>query len=463
MRFALRSFGEKRTPTVLCSALVFFSRRKEGTLFAFLVVNYYVDTPDERQNDHFIQTFPPSLLHFSFISVVSRAHKIYSSINFRPYSERSKRERKKDVSTIEIMDSATETTANDVDIIEWITTPSTMVGIAIVLAFFWCIVLEISKKYIYNQLSKQSWWKKHAVKPTIGMMQNFGYPKEPNEQFRLGVTESMARDFYAFLTTLCFQHGISALPMIPVVVYGWNDASIHWKIAFVIGTLSDVGFDIYDSIKSSLRTFVPNHSSPLPVDFWVVIVALHHTLALSLVLPMNTRYIQLEAYHQTVTSLLLAASLCYTAGCYKFTLDVKSSVGFLQYKLIVVFQLLVILYTRLYLWFPAAYSLIKHFKSQNDMLFFGVSCVIGFIFSVFNLLLVVDALGAAVKWLPRTKPIKTEEEEYELARDSTIGTGPSTAFAVVQRIMRRRKFKAVAHSVMAINKMKKLQKIQKMQ
>ena len=91
------------------------------------------------------------------------------------------------------MDGGTETTANDVDaIIEWITTPSTMVGIAIALAFFWCVVLEVSKSFICNQLSKQSWWKKHAVKPTIGMMQNFGYPKEPTSQFPLAVTESMA-------------------------------------------------------------------------------------------------------------------------------------------------------------------------------------------------------------------------------------------------------------------------------
>jgi hypothetical protein len=64
--------------------------------------------------------------------------------------------------------------------------------------------------------------------------------------------------------------------MCPVVFYGWVQVLETTHILFVLGTLSNVGFGIYDAIKSTLLTFT-KHSNPLPVEFWVVIVALHHT------------------------------------------------------------------------------------------------------------------------------------------------------------------------------------------
>jgi len=67
----------------------------------------------------------------------------------------------------------------------------------------------------------------------------------------------------------------------------------------------------------------------------------------------------------------MAASVCYLAGCYKFTLDVKGSrVDFFKYKLIVLFQLGVILYTRVYLWFPRSLSLRAYIRDKNDTSFF---------------------------------------------------------------------------------------------
>ena len=187
-----------------------------------------------------------------------------------------------------------------------------MCTIAVCLAIGWGIVLEVSKKRICDYLPHTSWWK-FALEPMKGMMINFGYPKRPTEKFPNAITDSMACDSYTFLVTLCFQHFVSALPMIPVLVCGWDDASDTVKSLFILGTLSDVGFDIYDSCKSTFRAFA-NHPNPLPLDFWIILVAMHHSTALSLVLPMNQKYIHRTEYHQTAVSLLMAASLCYGAG-----------------------------------------------------------------------------------------------------------------------------------------------------
>jgi len=327
---------------------------------------------------------------------------------------------------------------------------ATAVGLAIV----WGIIFEISKKRIHDSLPNTAWWHR-AVKPTKSMMANFGYPKQATDKFPNGITDSMARDFYAFLVMICGQHFVSASAMVPVLVYGWEESSDTAKSLFILGTLSDLGFDIYDAMSSSIRTF-SNHPDPLPLDFWIVIVALHHTTALSLVLPMNLNYVHRFEFHQTTVSLLMAASLCYAAGCYKFSLDIGKKKGFLLYKFIVLLQLGIIFYTRVYLWFPAVISFRAHLKEQNDTAFFYGASVMMSIFSLFNLILVADGFKAAIKCIPKKFP-KTQSEKEKTAKIFRRASGmdaPGFAhLAEVKRMMARRKFKGTVHSIIAATRM----------
>lgn len=68
---------------------------------------------------------------------------------------------------------------------------------ALIFAVFWCVTLELSRRKISNSLTNATWW------PAAAMMQNFGFPKEPNKTFPKGVTEPMVRDFYADLIIIC--------------------------------------------------------------------------------------------------------------------------------------------------------------------------------------------------------------------------------------------------------------------
>lgn len=330
-----------------------------------------------------------------------------------------------------------------------------MCTIAIGLAIGWGIIMEYGKKKIYDSLTNTGWWQNNAIEPTKSMMANFGYPRAPTDKFPNAITESMARDFYAFLITICSQHFLSALPMAPVLFYGWEDSSDTLRSLFLIGTLSDLGFDIYDCFASSIRTFT-KHPNPLPIDFWIIVVALHHTTALSLVLPMNLHYVHRFEYQQTAFSLLMAASLCYGLGCYKFALDIGKKKQFLLYKFLVLLQLAIILYTRVYLWFPAAISLRTHLREQNDTFFFyGASVMIG-VFSLFNLILVADGFKAAIKCIPKKFPkTKTEKESVKktFRRHSGIDAPGLAALSEIRRMMMRRKFKGAVHSIIAANRM----------
>lgn len=326
---------------------------------------------------------------------------------------------------------------------------------ALIFAVFWSVTIELSRRKISISLTNATWWPA-AVSPTTAMMQNFGFPKEPNKTFPKGVTEPMVRDFYADLIIICLAHAICVSPMIPVVIFGWDQSSELVKVCFILGTLGDVGFDIYDAISTSLRTFSKNHPSPTPIEFWFILVCMHHTTALLLVLPLNMFYVHRSEYHQTAVSLLLAASLCYLAGAYKFTLNVfDKKKDFYLYKIIVLFQLAVILYTRLLLWFPSVLSLRAHMKEQEDTTFFYGATVMITIFSLFNVILVVDALGAAVKWMPRKFPkSKDEKTATEVLVRRTSATGiPAPSLEFVRMLKTKRKFKGAVHSVILANRL----------
>lgn len=337
-------------------------------------------------------------------------------------------------------------------VFDQLSTLPVMCTIAIGMAIAWGTLLEAAKKKIYDSLPNTDWWQ-NAIEPQKSMMANFGFPKEPTAKFPDGITESMARDSFAFTVTICLQHGASALFMLPVLIYGWEESSDTVRSLFILGTLCDLGFDLYDSYSSSIKTFTPNHPNALPIEFWIVIVALHHTTALSLVLPMNLSYAHRYEYHQTAFSLLMAAALCYGSGCYKFALDIGKKRDFLLYKLIVLFQLGIILYTRVFLWFPAASSFRAHVREEHDMTFFyGASVMIG-IFSLFNLILVTDAVKAAIKTIPKTFPKTPAEQERRIKAfrraSSALDYPGLAAMNAVTKIVAKRKFKAAVHAVMA--------------
>ena len=339
-----------------------------------------------------------------------------------------------------------------------------MLGVAVSLAIFWGVFIEVAKAMIFKWVGKQDWWLQNAVKPQTAMMFNFGYPKEPSPAFPKGVTEPMARDAYTFIVTICFQHAMSALVMVPLVVTGYDKASDLTKVLFVLGTLSDVGFDIYDWSTSTLKAWFPATAKKfgyeqLPFPFWVIICCLHHPLAMIMIIPMNLKYLSMPEYHITCVSLLFAAAVCYSTGSYKFTLDVKTTSGFYQYKVIVIIQLFIVLYTRLYLWFPSIYRMTLHFYAAEDYLYLIVGGLIGAMMSLFNVILVSDAVGAALKWLPKTLP-KTEDDHDDLLKSfvrqqSSRGTIPPQLFIAASDHWHKRTFKAAVDTVIATNRMAK--------
>ena len=77
------------------------------------------------------------------------------------------------------------------------------------------------------------------------------------------------------------------------------------------------------------------------------------------------------------------------------------------------------------------------------------------IFSLFNVILVVDALGAALKWMPRKFP-KSKDEKT--ATEVLVRRTSATAMAVpslelIRMLQTKRKFKGAVHAVILANRL----------
>jgi len=269
--------------------------------------------------------------------------------------------------------------------------------IAFAFALFWTVFIEAVRGPIGDRVRKAEWWPR-ALPNQINIMVNFGYPKDET-------TEDHAVYGFVWIITMCITHIVSASLMVPVIIYGWSAAGAVGQLLFFLGTLSEVGFDVYDWSKTFLLTFAhssfPNLGPPGPVKAFILICILHHSTVLGLTFPMNLKYPSMTAYHWVAFSLLVSAGICYIAGQYKFTLDAKTRSGLATIKKIMILQFVFNWLSRVGIWFPAVFTVLQNLYGKGDMLYFAAGLVGGLGMSLYNLLVVADATTALLKWLPR--------------------------------------------------------------
>jgi len=268
---------------------------------------------------------------------------------------------------------------------------------AVLFAVFWTLFIEAINVPLSRYVRNAEWWSR-ALPNQLHLMKNFGYPDD--------TTEEMAVKGYNWVITMCITHVLSASLMVPVVFFGWQNAGESGRVLFIIGTMSEVGFDVYDWLKTFLLTFC--HSSfkslgpPTPVAVFVLICGLHHTTVLGMAIPMNLKYAFMPEYHWIAFSLLVSAGICYLSGQYKFTLDANTPKGLRTCKVIVFVQLALNWLTRVVIWFPAAYGALHSFYQLGDWGYFCGGCFGMLGMSLYNIVIIVDATLAAKKWFSKT-------------------------------------------------------------
>merc|ERR1712070_34639 len=278
--------------------------------------------------------------------------------------------------------------------------------VALGFTLFRSIFIEIARRRLQKWVNGASWWSR-ALPNQILVMRNFGYEEG-------SVSEDMALYGYVWVITMCITHVVSALLMLPVVVYGWSEAEETGRLCFFLGTLSEVGFDIYDFTKLVLLTFVPGPfpflGPPSPcIKPFLLLGVFHHCTVLGMTIPMNLYYPSMAPYHRAAFALLFSAGVCYLTGQYKFTLDGKTSDGLQSIKRIVSIQFVMNWLARVIVWFPCVYDLLAAFHSAGDVGFFRGASLGSLGMSLYNVAVVMDATQAFVKWQRKSIPADSKK------------------------------------------------------
>ena len=82
------------------------------------------------------------------------------------------------------------------------------------------------------------------------------FPEGANVIFPEGLTPYHIAESYCTVWVYVGSHAVCALPMLPVVLLGWEESGAEGRTAFVLGALGDVGFTIYDALKLTWRASV---------------------------------------------------------------------------------------------------------------------------------------------------------------------------------------------------------------
>lgn len=271
---------------------------------------------------------------------------------------------------------------------------------------FWCALIETLNPRLWKWVKNQPWWER-ALPAQKAMMANFGYPKDE-------ITEQQAVEIFTWVITMCMTHLTSASLMVPVITRGWKGAGPLGRLLFTLGTLAEVGFDLYDGPKMFCLSFLKDHfkwlGSPVPKQSCILVGGLHHSTVVSLAIPMNLKYSHLPQYHWIAFSLLGSAGACYISGHYKFTLDAKTPEGLATCKRIVLFQVLLNYISRLCIYFPAAFYALKTFKAKGDKAFLYGGAVGMLGMGLYNLAVLGDAAVTGHKWLYKAVSDKEHDE-----------------------------------------------------
>ena len=220
-----------------------------------------------------------------------------------------------------------------------------------------------------------------------------------------GLTEAFVTESWSAALVYSFTHAACVAPCVPVGIYGWEAVSAEWRTAFVLGALGDLGFTLYDELKTTWRALCwqsfqkMTGQAPVTMGFWVIMCVLHHPMSLCILFAMNANYVWLPAYHRIVFSLLFAAAICVGLGQYKMTLDIKTSSGLLKFKICVIIPFFVMLWARGYVWAMEVYSALKTFHDAGDDAFFYGALPLSLLMTLFNVVLIVDVTQSFVKYV----------------------------------------------------------------
>jgi hypothetical protein len=191
------------------------------------------------------------------------------------------------------------------------------------------------------------------------------------------------------------------------------------------GALCEAGWELQDSLARAFAlAFGGAEGRSRSPAALLVVLALHHSMGLGMVLPMNVTYPDNLLYHEAIFLMQGAAFAAMAAQFYGFTLDVSTKSGLRQMQACAGCTMLVLLWTRVLRFAYLGHSLVSAFlEDGNSRLALG-GCVVLCTMGIFKLLLTVDAVAKFRKFANMSVPADSCDAQ---AGSRRVGCETSTA------------------------------------
>lgn len=258
-------------------------------------------------------------------------------------------------------------------------------------------------------VKRASWWPKTKVL-LRALLIGFGVPEEMIEDEKL-------HEMVLLGIFVGFHHSSAGALGLPVLALGWEESGVLGQQLFVMGGMVNIGWEVSHLVVMTLLLICPAKVACLgpPCDClgWVL-TFVHHSLSIVLFVPCLLFYPDARPFHIIFVSLLLPAGIALIWSAYRITLDATELVSLRKIQAGAVIQVVLYVWTRGFVWFPAMYSFLTIFADDNDNehapKFFWAGCILGVGMSIFNIKCIYDVTCDCVKWVMKPKPESTEDQ-----------------------------------------------------
>lgn len=237
-----------------------------------------------------------------------------------------------------------------------------------------------------------------------------------NYFYDLGNDEQDQIEFAAEFQGIILQHGVSGFLALPSAL-GFG-AYLPVGVASAMarqGGLCEVGWEVQDTLARLLQlVFGGQRGRAKNPPVLLIFLVLHHSCALSLVLPLNVHYPDDTDYHEGIMLLQIAAFFAFSAQMFSWTLDIKTQKGLSQMKIAVFLSWATIMWSRALRYAFVWYKLFGKFMAEEDPFLrnMAVAPIIGM--SLVNIPIVLD--NTRKLWKFSKMSLKAEDQ----ASDSSI-------------------------------------------
>jgi len=221
-------------------------------------------------------------------------------------------------------------------------------------------------------------------------------------------------------------------------------AAVFWKITPLTaalarhGALLETGFEVSDIIPLYGKAFgcfgaEAKTESPLPM---VILMTMHHVMALGLVLPMNMYFSEDYWYFSLVCTLQFVSAIAFGTQVYGYLIDITTKKGLMLMKFMVFVTVVTMWVGRGGLY---VYCCVKILGEMKGALFWtGIVATV--FMGLLNLMMIMDSSMKAAKYLPMKldpEALRLNKRRSQVILTEALGTGSGPAGAGTSQSVRR--------------------------